>query len=113
MTSGSSEMDRVYMYVDIYTAAGTTPTESYDNLMKKTYLVGPDKLYKRSLDSAVLSLLALISREYAQLALSSAPPVYIHKMHQNTSGSVVSELMRCTQVILEGERSWVTHTECQ
>ena len=35
--------------------------------MKKTYLVGPDKLYKQSLDSIVSSLLhvALISREYA------------------------------------------------
>ena len=32
---------------------------------EKTYLVGPDKLYRRSLDSAVSSLLALISREYA------------------------------------------------
>ena len=26
--------------------------------------------------------------------LSSTPPVYIHKAHQNTSGSAVSELMR-------------------
>ena len=26
--------------------------------------------------------------------LSSAPPVYIRRAHQNTSGSVVSELMR-------------------
>ena len=32
--------------------------------MKKTYLVGPDKLYKRSLDSAVSRLLALISLAY-------------------------------------------------
>ena len=37
-------------------------------LHEETYLVGPDKLCKRSLDSAVSSLLALISREYAQLA---------------------------------------------
>ena len=29
-------------------------------LMKKTYLVGPDKLYKRSLDSVISSLLALM-----------------------------------------------------
>ena len=34
--------------------------------MKKPYLVGPDKLL-RSLDSAVSSLLALISREYQGL----------------------------------------------
>ena len=27
-------------------------------------------------------------------SLSSAPPVYIHKAHQNTIGSAVSELMR-------------------
>ena len=27
-------------------------------------------------------------------SLSSAPPVYIRKVHQNTSGSAVSELMR-------------------
>ena len=27
-------------------------------------------------------------------SLSSTPPVYIYKAHQNTSGSVVSELMR-------------------
>ena len=33
----------------------------------KKHLVGPDKLYKQSLDSAVSSLLALISRAYAQL----------------------------------------------
>ena len=55
-----------------------------------TYLVGPDKLYKQSLDSAFLSLLALISSN----SLSSTPPVYIRKVHQNTSGSAVSELMR-------------------
>ena len=56
-------------------------------------LVGPDKLYKRSLNSAVSSLLALISREYTTAYLS-APPVYIRKAHQNISGSAVSELMR-------------------
>ena len=27
-------------------------------------------------------------------SLSSTPPVYIHKAHQNTSGSAVAELMR-------------------
>ena len=35
--------------------------------MKKPYLVGPDKLYKQYLNSTVLSLLALISRDYTQL----------------------------------------------
>ena len=34
---------------------------TYNCIHKKTYLVGPDKLYKRSLDSAVSSLLALIN----------------------------------------------------
>ena len=46
------------------------------NVHEKTYLVGPDKLCKRSLDSAASSLLAL--------SLSSAPPVNICRVHQNT-----------------------------
>ena len=48
---------------------------------------------KQSLESAISTLLALISREYMH-QLSSTPPVYIHKAHQDTSGSAVSELMR-------------------
>ena len=46
----------------------------------------------RSLDSAVSSLLALISREYAQLVQHTTG--FIRRAHQNASGSVVSELMR-------------------
>ena len=61
---------------------------------EKKCLVGPDKLhvYKQSLDGAVFSLLALISREYATACLS-APPVYIRQAQQNISGSAASELM--------------------
>ena len=39
----------------------------YTPYMKKTISGGARQAAKRSLDSAVLSLLALISREYAQL----------------------------------------------
>ena len=60
--------------------------------MKKTYLVGPDKLYKRSLDSAVSSLLALISGEYAQLVQRTTGLYTVGTPeHQWFSGS---ELMR-------------------
>ena len=50
--------------------------------MKKTYLVGPDKLelissHQQGIRTACLAL-----------------PVYIQWAHQNTSGSAVSELMR-------------------
>ena len=57
--------------------------------MKKNISGGARQAAKRSLDSAVSSLLALISRNTH--SLSSTPPVYTH---QNTSGSAVSELMR-------------------
>ena len=50
---------------DTYTHWGTST-------WKKTYLVGPDKLYERSLDSAVSSLLALISREFTYIR------IYVH-----------------------------------
>ena len=73
------------MYMPVYIC--------YTVYMKKTYLVEPDKLYERSVDSAVSSLLALISREYITACLST-PPVYIRKAHHNTSGLAVSELMR-------------------
>ena len=48
------------MYMYMYTSKSSI-------YMTKPYLVGPDKLYKQSLDSAASRLLALISREYVQL----------------------------------------------
>ena len=62
------------------------------HIHEKKHLVGPDKLYMRSLDSAVSSLLALISRNTH--SLSSTPLVYVRKAHQNTSGSMVLEPKR-------------------
>ena len=50
------------------------------NHMKKTYLVGSHKQYKRSLDSAVSSLLALISRHvHVQYKATKAPQPKHHK----------------------------------
>ena len=53
-------------------ATKDTHTHWSTSTWKKPYLVGPDKLYERSLDSAVSSLLALISREYAYIH------IYVH-----------------------------------
>ena len=54
--------------------------------MKKPYLVGPDKLW------TALFRANWLSSAGNTHSLSSTPPVYIHKAHQNTSGSAVSEL---------------------
>ena len=51
---------------------------------------GAGQAILQSMDSAVSSLLALGNTH----SLSSAPPVYIQRVHQNTCGSVVSEQMR-------------------
>ena len=61
---------------------------------KKTYLVGPDKLYKWSLGQRCFELIS--SHQQGILSsLSSTPPVYyICRVHRNTSGSGGSELMR-------------------
>ena len=48
----------------------------------KEHLVGPDMLYKRSLDSAVSSLLALISREY--VTVCPAHQQFIYTRHTRT-----------------------------
>ena len=65
--------------------------------MKKNISSGARQAILRSLDSAVSSLLALISRDMH--SLSSAPAVYI-RAHQNASGSVVSGLMRFIHYII-------------
>ena len=68
--------------------------------MKKNIYDGARQAILRSLDSAVSSLLALISTAGDTHSLSSAPLVYIRRVHQNASGSVVSELMRLIHHII-------------
>ena len=55
--------------------------------------MGPDKLYKQSLDSAISSLLALISREYVTACPAHQQFIYARRT-RTLSGSAVSELIR-------------------
>ena len=66
--------------------------------MKKTYLVGPDKLHVHVHYDPWTALFRAYQLSSAgnTHSLSSAPPVYIRRAHQNTSGSAVLELMTCT-----------------